>query len=121
MGLDMYAMITTEALPAPVDFKAKDTQELYYWRKHPNLHGWMRELYYAKGGKAESFNLVPVALSCDDLDELEVAVREGTLPQTIGFFFGYSDGDEKEDDLDFIENARKAIAAGNSLYYYAWW
>jgi hypothetical protein len=121
MGLDMYAMITTEALPAPVDFKAKDAQELFYWRKHPNLHGWMRELYYAKGGTAQSFNLVPVSLSLEDLDELEVTIREGALPQTMGFFFGYSDGDEKEDDLYFIAKAREAIAAGYTVYYDSWW
>ncbi len=121
MGLDMYAMITTEALPAPVDFKAKNAQELHYWRKHPNLHGWMRELYQAKGGKSESFNLVPVALSLEDLDRLEDAIRNGSLPQTAGFFFGETDGTESQDDLAFIAKAREAIAAGYTVYYDSWW
>lgn len=121
MGLDMYAMITTEALSAPVDFKAKDPQELHYWRKHPNLHGWMRDLYYAKGGKAESFNLAPVALSPDDLDRLEDSIRNGSLPPTAGFFFGDTDGTESQDDLAFIAKAREAIAAGCTVYYDSWW
>lgn len=121
MGLDMYAMITTEALAAPVDFKAKDAQELHYWRKHPNLHGWMRELYYAKGGRSESFNLVPVALSLENLDRLEAAIRDGSLPPTTGYFFGETDGTETDDDLAFITKAREAIAAGYTVYYYSWW
>lgn len=121
MGLDMYAMITTEALPAAVDFKANGATELHYWRKHPNLHGWMRDLYYAKGGKAESFNLVPVALSLEDLDRLEAAIRDGSLPPTSGFFFGETDGTEAEDDLAFIAKAREAIAAGCTVYYDSWW
>jgi hypothetical protein len=50
MGLDMYALTTSENIPA-VNFKdPKDIEELYYWRKHPNLHGWMEALYRLKGG-----------------------------------------------------------------------
>ena len=60
-------------------------RKLHYWRKHPNLHGWMQDLYYAKGGTAESFNCVPVQLTAEDLDRLETAVRTGTLPDTTGF------------------------------------
>jgi hypothetical protein len=46
MGLDMYAMTTTEAVADAVDFKVGIAAELHYWRKHPNLHGWMEALYY---------------------------------------------------------------------------
>lgn len=121
MGLDMYAMITTETLSGAVDFRAENATELYYWRKHPNLHGWMTLLYYAKGGKAESFNCVPVTLSLEDLDRLEDAIRTGSLPQTAGFFFGETDGTESDDDLAFITKAREAIAAGYTVYYDSWW
>jgi len=121
MGLDMYAMITTEPLSGAVDFKAENATELYYWRKHPNLHGWMSALYYAKGGKAESFNCVPVVLTLDDLDALEDVILSGFLPPTSGFFFGESDGSEKDEDLTFIGNAREAIAAGYTVYYDSWW
>ena len=55
MGLDMYAFTTSETIPA-VDFKdPADSAELPYWRKHPNLHGWMEQPYRQKGGKSEGF------------------------------------------------------------------
>ncbi len=35
-----------------------DPSQLYYWRKHPELHGWMEKLYRETGGAAQSFNCV---------------------------------------------------------------
>ncbi|MCP5299080.1 MAG: phosphoglycerate kinase [Chromatiaceae bacterium] len=120
MGLDMYAMVTTESLPGAVDFRTDEATELYYWRKHPNLHGWMQELYYQKGGKADSFNCEPVVLTGHDLDRLEADVKNGALPDTTGFFFGVSDGREAE-DLEFIARARQALSEGKTVFYDSWW
>ena len=92
MGLDMYAFATRTAPATPVDFNAGESQELAYWRKHPNLHGWMEHLYRAKGGTADDFNCVNLQLDAADLDALEHAVRSRTLPPTTGFFFGQTDG-----------------------------
>ncbi len=61
MGLDMYAMTTTEAVTSPVNFKVEEANALHYWRKHPNLRGWMEACYYGKGGSADDFNCVSVA------------------------------------------------------------
>jgi hypothetical protein len=128
MGLDMYAYTApANLIDRDVDFDIDiidmfpGEARLHYWRKHPNLHGWMEELYYAKGGSSENFNCVPVALTSSDLDELELAIRRNTLPITQGFFFGESDGSEAEDDLAFIEKARKAIADGLDVFYTSWW
>lgn len=121
MGLDMYAMVTTETPDQPVDFKVNEATELFYWRKHPNLHGWMHALYRAKGGAAGSFNCVPVILEPEDLDALEADIRAGALPDTNGFFFGVSDGSENEGDLEFIAKARAAIGAGQTVFYDSWW
>lgn len=120
MGLDMYACITREPISSPVDFQVDDYSELHYWRKHPNLHGWMQQLYYAKGGEKE-FNCTPVLLEEADLDRLERAIKAGELPETSGFFFGQSDGSERDDDLTFVASAREAIAKGYSVYYDSWW
>lgn len=124
MGLDMYAFAAPKAaITSEVNFKLKDVpdiQELHYWRKHPNLHGWMRDRYIAKGGMAE-FNCEPVVLTSHDLDELERAIRDHELPSTGGFFFGESDGSELDDDLKFVTAARTAIADGKVVIYDSWW
>ena len=119
MGLDMYAMVTMESPAGAVDLKTEEETELYYWRKHPNLQGWMQQLYYEKGGKADSFNCEPVVLISDDLDRLEADVENGRLPDTTGFFFGVSDGREAE-DLKFIARARQALNEGKTIFC-DWW
>lgn len=121
MGLDMFALTTTETLASEVDFENERHQELHYWRKHPNLHGWMEDLYRDKGGSANSFNCVNLALTAPDLDRLEADIRQRQLPKTSGFFFGESDGSETRDDLSFVAKAREAIAAGLTVYYTSWW
>jgi len=99
-----------------------DQVELAYWRKHPNLQGWMEDLYYSKGGEDEDFNCVDVELTLDDLEQLERAVEGEELPETQGFFFG-SDSDEyyKEGDLQFISDARRHIKQGYKIVYTSWW
>lgn len=120
MGLDMYAMTIDRTPASPVDFEANGAAELHYWRKHPNLHGWMERLYVAKGG-TRTFNCTPVLLDAIDLDRLEADIRAGNLPPTTGFFFGQTDGSETDDDLQFIVKARAAIASGRTVFYDSWW
>ena len=121
MGLDMFAFTTPTTPRAAVDFDVDDRREIAYWRKHPDLHGWMEALYRAKGGAEEMFNCVNVALDAADLDALEAAIRAGRLPSTSGPFYGQSDGSEADDDLAFIERARDAIADGETVFYSSWW
>jgi hypothetical protein len=64
VGLDMYAVTTQETVDKPVDFNIEEASELHYWRKHPNLHGWMETLYYARraernGSTASLLSLPP--------------------------------------------------------------
>ena len=122
MGLDMYALSTKAKPETDVDFSTKnfEQEELQYWRKHPNLQGWMQNLYDAKGGTSDTFNGDCVVLDSEDLDNLEQDIKDGNLPDTTGFFFGQSD-DGDEDDLLFITNARKAIKEGKTVYYTSWW
>jgi hypothetical protein len=128
MGLDMYAFKIkheskiSESDPYGEENWANDEkEELFYWRKHPDLHGWMENLYYAKGGDADTFNCVDVEITLDDLDELEEDVINDNLPHTEGFFFGKSSPEDKERDLEFIEKARKAIEDGYEVIYTSWW
>ena len=95
-------------------------EELFYWRKHPNLHGWMEELYRAKGGRDSSFNGSTVRLDAEDIRALTAAVRHHELPETTGFFFGQS-GDDISGDLEFIKKAKAALAEGKVLFYDSSW
>lgn len=99
----------------------EDQMELAYWRKHPNLQGWMEDLWKSKGNQGE-FNCVDVELTSSDLEDLENIVEQGKLPETQGFFFG-SDSDDhyKEGDLEFIREARQHLADGYKIVYTSWW
>lgn len=125
MGLDQHAYHCNARLLGPVmtDFEEDfpDADRFHYWRKHPNLQGWMQELYIAKGGVSPDFNCVPVRLLAEDLDRLEAAVRNDLLPLTRGFFFGTSDGSEVAGDLEFIAKARAFLTQGEAVYYTSSW
>lgn len=127
MGLDQFAFKTKAKFDSQVDFQAQlqdvETEELHYWRKHPNLHGWMEQLYRKKGGTGEQFNCDPVQLTQEDIDDLANSILDGSLPSTSGFFFGQSIGDQEEesDDLQFCRNASEAIKEGYTVYYDSWW
>ena len=98
-----------------------DTIELATWRKHPNLQGWMQELWYEKGGEGE-FNCVELELTLENLDALEATLDEETLPETAGFFFGGNADDHyAEADREFIVQARAAIKQGYTVVYSSWW
>jgi hypothetical protein len=72
--------------------------------------------------KRRVFNCQPIRLTTGDLDQLEMHVKNSTLPNTEGFFFG-DDADDhyKANDLEFIRRARLAINAGLEVYYRSWW
>ena len=95
-------------------------KEIAYWRKHPDLHGWMENLYREKGGREKSFNGDLVVLTLADLDRLEEDILRKNLPKTTGFFFGES-GEISLKDLEFVLEARKAIQEGDTVFYDSSW
>jgi len=123
MGLDQYA--TARRGEGTIDEDGytyyKDSIELAYWRKHPNLQGWMEDLWLSKGGEGE-FNCVDLELEIEDLDLLEQSLDESALPETVGFFFGANSDDHyAEQDREFIVQARAAIKQGYKVVYHSWW
>ena len=119
MGLDMYAYVANKEQDHDTE---SSSRELAYWRKHPNLHGWMEELYRAKGGDAEIFNGVEVELNYDDILQLEEDVKNGRLPATSGFFFGTpSDDYYLTTDLEFIKQAKAELFVGLRVFYNSSW
>lgn len=127
MGLDMY-VYTVKEENATQDTDLTITEEniyhdLWYWRKHPNLHGWMENLYYIKGGKSEEFNCASLRLTFEDLLALKEFIMDGALPETSGFFFGESEENarQRKNDLRFVKSAMKTIKHGYAVYYSSWW
>lgn len=142
MGLDMYAYVAAregqqkefwadgEYDPETGDYvNAKVTKpiEIAYWRKHPNLHGWMEELWRSKGcpmsdDEDAMFNGVELELTWEDIDMLEEDINHGALPGTIGFFFGDpADDYYREADLKFIQEARAQLFLGLRVFYNSSW
>lgn len=124
MGLDMYAYALENDENRPeVDFELDPgAEQIHHWRKHPNLHGWMERLYHNKGGSSPDFNCNTVLLTPDDIDDFESAIKDKTLPETQGFFFGESTGEDYEiqDDLELIYAARQSIEVSKQVAYEAW-
>lgn len=134
MGLDMYAytapidMVGEKEVDLNdllfIDGKARDgvKTDFAYWRKFNNLHWWMHELYYRKGGERQTFNCTTVRLMPEDLDKLWADAP--TLKPQGGFFWGEVELMTKEDIEEvqqFVINARGAIAQGKAVIYDSWW
>jgi len=135
MGLDMYAYVTAKAGQHNEYYAAEGSyddgewavpgmtkpREIAYWRKHPNLHGWMHRLWESRGNKGD-FNGDELELTYEDLERLELDVIAGTLPGTSGFFFG-NNADEhyRDQDLGFIKNARAELFMGLKVFYNSSW
>jgi hypothetical protein len=113
-NLETREWVTKDLLPKP--------REIAYWRKHPNLHGWMERLAESKNLEYGSFNGIELELTWQDIEDLEQAVTHKQLPSTSGFFFG-SDADELyyQDDLAFIKAARAELFLGLRVFYNSSW
>jgi hypothetical protein len=139
MGLDMYAYTASRAgqsdewwANAVLDPDTKDfvnprlsrPVEIAYWRKHPHLHGWMEQLWQSKSnpGPDAVFNGIELELFREDIDRLEQDILDGMLPETQGFFFGDNASDYyREQDLEFVKNARAELFLGLRVFYNSSW
>jgi hypothetical protein len=117
---------------AMVNPSVTEPREIAYWRKHPNLHGWMQRLWVRKTNeagivdddpdRAGEFNGVELELTWDDLEQLEQDIRDKNLPDTSGFFFG-NDADDhyREHDLKFVREAKAEAFLGLKVFYNSSW
>lgn len=133
MGLDMYAYVA--AKPGAQDEyyeevnanrTATEPRELAYWRKHPNLHGWMEQLWRSRNPDADeySFNGIELELTWEDIERLENDIKTGVIAKmgTTGFFFGSpSDDYYYEKDLEFVRNAKAELFIGLKVFYNSSW
>lgn len=110
MGLDMFL----EGREITAGSKIK----LGYWRKHPNLHGFIVENFAVGVDECQEIPLTKANL---------VAILEASeadkLPHTEGFFFGTSCFNDKEPTREILERAISWIKTdpGRSVTYQASW
>lgn len=139
MGLDQYAYSRP-----PRKRNSDDDVQLMEWRKHNRLQGWMQQLWENKGcpnaqtegDEMGDFNCVELQLTAQDIDDLEYAINNFEFPESNGFFWGSdsyfwnNEDDEpfpeneywyKENDLMFVESARKALDNKHRIYYSCWY
>lgn len=135
MGLDQHAYVATRAGAMNEYYEAEygdseskpgtvaKPREIAYWRKHPNLQGWMHQLYLERGGMGE-FNGDELELTWEDIERLEEDILSGAMAKlgTQGFFFG-GDADEyyREQDLEFVRNAKAELFLGLKVFYNSSW
>ena len=125
MGLDQYFYKTAQDYDQEVEMNDLDmdrAEELYYFRKHNALQGFMNNLYTSKGGVDKDFNCCPVNLNMNDLNSLEESVLSKTLPVTKGFFFGSDTAQDdfyQEETMSALNRAKLALSRGYKVFYVA--
>ena len=97
--------------------------ELAYWRKHPNLHGYIVQSF-ADGVD----DCRPIELGQEHIQQIMAAIRNKQLPHTEGFFFGTSRQDREQcaSDLAIFTRALFWVQADDpgamrSIRYVASW
>lgn len=102
---------------------SKKELELGYWRKHPNLHGFIVNEFANSVDECQDIPL--------ELEHLKVtvkAIKEKTLPATDGPFFGHSDGSEDANSIkifnqaiDWLKKDDPKSDESRTVYYRASW
>lgn len=133
MGLDMY-LYGKKFHATDWDNPANNVKEdgfevgettlrIGYWRKHPNLHGYIVQTFAE--GKDECQE---IDLSLEDLQKTLAAVEADALPHTEGFFFGTSYPEDKPESIKILKSAIEWLQGGKkgdhrwrSVVYRASW
>jgi hypothetical protein len=127
MGLDMYLNGDNFF---PYDHERRKSNppvkreqvDLGYWRKHPNLHGYIVQTFAEGVDECQEIDLTK-----EQLQQIIEAVKGRRLPPTVGFFFGESEDSDEQiaQDVSIFENAIKWLeektGAWRSVSYRASW
>ncbi len=104
MGLDMYLTGDKYFHENPAideGYQVKSHRlRLGQWRKHPNLHGYIVENFAEGEDECQE-----IQLEDTDIRQILQAIKDNALPFTEGFFFGESDGSEKQEDIEIFTKA----------------
>lgn len=116
MGLDMYLTGKKNYPPNWIDpenvmkedgFRLSEkTLDLGYWRKHPNLHGYIVQTFAGGEDKCE-----PIELTPNNIRQIIAAIEKDELPETTGFFFGQSFKKGEKNEYGSYEGQKAADLA----------
>jgi hypothetical protein len=109
MGLDMYLTGKKIVMDARLDLRedgfplGSKALDLGYWRKHPNLHGYLVQAFADGKDECQNIDLG----GPDRIRAIIAAVKARELPDTTGFFFGVSDPSDERmaEDIAIFEGA----------------
>ena len=126
MGLDMYLKGKTYNFRQPPEMEGSFEVEgkilkLGYWRKHPNLHGYIVQTFADGVDECQ-----PIPLNKEGMEKIIEAINNNELPPTEGFFFGQSDGSEDAESVEIFKKAIEWLEANHgmesrSVIYQASW
>ena len=118
MGLDMYLeghkyLSSSGGKKRPTCKDGHEIQsttlDLGYWRKHPNLHGYIVNTYANGVDECQA-----IQLNAKELEDIADAIETNRLPHTEGFFFGTSEWHQetvKEDAQKFLDRLKDGLGA----------
>jgi len=127
MGLDMY-LNGDDFFPHDHERRKsnpstkREQVELSYWRKHPNLHGYIVATFAEGVDECQE-----IGLAKEDMQRIIEAIKNKQLPHTVGFFFGASEDSDEQIafDIEIFQNAIKWLeektGAWRSISYRASW
>lgn len=124
MGLDMYLHAEKYYHGKAAEGAWKKKSERYdagYWRKHPNLHGYIVQEFAEGVDECQE-----IELSADNIRQIIKASKENALPYTTGFFFGESTPKRNAEGIAFFEKALEWLeteeeGVWRSIIYRASW
>lgn len=148
MGLDMnlYKTKKTDTFTFYNNYYLDkcDMEELYYWRKHSDLHGLMEEIYLSKlddiifdveeyeeennvsitwkDDLYDDFNCIPLILEKEDVIDIIERHKNNEIPEARGFFWGESEKSDFDESLKEFEDVLKNTDWDNEMCIYnSWW
>lgn len=122
MGLDMYLtgekmfwedFSNPEANREEDGFRVESLHvRLGYWRKHPNLHGFIVQAF---GDGIDDCQ--KITLDAQSIRNIISAIKGKRLPTTSGFFFGASNTspEQRQADVAIFEQALAWLEGGDKL------
>lgn len=117
MGLDMYFY----SVPKGQEPSEGKGEEIFYFRKHSDLHGWLEKQWHENLGRSEEFNCVYMEITPDILSRLKDYLNNPAKEKCRGFFWGESTEENWRETRELIPRLEEIINSGDRVFYYSWW